>query len=418
MADYFPLISRAVAGLSPNTKEQREAIYARAREALTRQLTSLDPPIPEADLWRERNALEETVRRVEAEYTPKVVSTVRPELKPDVAIQTPKPAPKPAATPQRAQETKPVRPEPEDAPRPAPVIVDPTDTDTAAAQSAAVPPPQAVRRPKVIAPHGKRLTGMRATIVAIVLPALLALGTVAYVLRDDPAMFDRKVEAPTGVDAVTGQRKSEGRLDGTSAGVASGTNPTAPGSRSGTGSSAALPVASRAVFFEETATDPRGVQSDGQVIWRSEQIGGSPGQPADIAIRGSVSFPTANMSLEFVINRNKDTKLPASHMLELAFRPEGTRDGVQEIGPVEARDQEAQPGYQLRGAMVPIGTNLFLIGLDSSPAVAERNQQAMRDERFFAFQFRLTSGKVGALLLEKGPTGDRVFREAFDLWNR
>ena len=66
MADYFPLISRAVEGLNPNTREVREQLYARAREALTRQLTSLDPPIPDADLWRERNALEETIRRVEA----------------------------------------------------------------------------------------------------------------------------------------------------------------------------------------------------------------------------------------------------------------------------------------------------------------------------------------------------------------
>ena len=69
MADYFPLVSRAVASLDPNTRERREAIYARAREALDRQLLSLDPPIAVADLARERLALSDTIAKVEAQYT-------------------------------------------------------------------------------------------------------------------------------------------------------------------------------------------------------------------------------------------------------------------------------------------------------------------------------------------------------------
>ena len=35
MADYYPVISRAVAGLDPNTGEARRKVYERARAAIT-----------------------------------------------------------------------------------------------------------------------------------------------------------------------------------------------------------------------------------------------------------------------------------------------------------------------------------------------------------------------------------------------
>ena len=38
MADYYPLISRAVAGLEKNNGENRRALYERARAALLAQL--------------------------------------------------------------------------------------------------------------------------------------------------------------------------------------------------------------------------------------------------------------------------------------------------------------------------------------------------------------------------------------------
>ena len=67
MADYYPLIARAVAGLDNNTGENRRGLYERARTALVNQLRSVDPPLDEADITRERLALEEAIRRLETE---------------------------------------------------------------------------------------------------------------------------------------------------------------------------------------------------------------------------------------------------------------------------------------------------------------------------------------------------------------
>src|SRR6266852_3973580 len=67
MADYYPLISRAVAGLEKNTGENRRALYERARSALVAQLRGVEPALDESDITRERLALEEAIRKVEAE---------------------------------------------------------------------------------------------------------------------------------------------------------------------------------------------------------------------------------------------------------------------------------------------------------------------------------------------------------------
>ena len=67
MADYHPLIARAVAGLEKNTGENRRALYERARVALVAQLRGVVPALDESEITRERLALEEAIRKVEAE---------------------------------------------------------------------------------------------------------------------------------------------------------------------------------------------------------------------------------------------------------------------------------------------------------------------------------------------------------------
>lgn len=67
MANYYPLIAKAVAGLEKNTGETRRTLYERARGALVNQLRSVNPPLSESDITRERLALEEAIRKVEAE---------------------------------------------------------------------------------------------------------------------------------------------------------------------------------------------------------------------------------------------------------------------------------------------------------------------------------------------------------------
>src|SRR6478736_416013 len=80
MADYYPLVAKAVAGLEKNTGEGRRALYERARSALVAQLRGMnDPPLTEAEITRERLALEEAIRKVEAEAARRGRDAPKPE---------------------------------------------------------------------------------------------------------------------------------------------------------------------------------------------------------------------------------------------------------------------------------------------------------------------------------------------------
>jgi len=120
MADYYPLIARAIAGLDPSAPgESRRALYERARAALIAQLRSVQPPLSESEITRERLSLEEAVRKVESEAAQRSRDAARApagaqrpgdalrragarpgEVAPPSAV--PQPRPRPAAPPPTA----------------------------------------------------------------------------------------------------------------------------------------------------------------------------------------------------------------------------------------------------------------------------------------------------------------------------
>ena len=126
MADYHPLIARAVEGLENSTGEARRGLYERARAALVSQLRSIEPPLSEADITRERLALEDAIRKVEAESVRKARAE-RPAPPPRPAPLKPPVAPAAPLAPRRERlglSSMPSVPRPETAspapPRPEP----------------------------------------------------------------------------------------------------------------------------------------------------------------------------------------------------------------------------------------------------------------------------------------------------------
>src|SRR5579863_2121776 len=82
MTDYHPLIVRAVEGLDKSTGEARRALYERARTALVSQLRAVEPALSESEITKERLALEDAIRKVEAEAARKLRAEPRPAAPP------------------------------------------------------------------------------------------------------------------------------------------------------------------------------------------------------------------------------------------------------------------------------------------------------------------------------------------------
>ncbi|HUI21350.1 MAG TPA: hypothetical protein VLZ74_09935 [Methylocella sp.] len=143
MADYYPLLAKAVAGLPDSTAEARQAVYERARKALFGQLRALDPPVPEEAIDREAQALERAVAQLETE----IASSSMPEHGGPAAEATLAEPPPPAA-PLRANgaSSAPTPPKP---PGPEPrgfVGRSAKPTPGAAKPARPAPPPLKIRR--------------------------------------------------------------------------------------------------------------------------------------------------------------------------------------------------------------------------------------------------------------------------------
>ncbi|MBV6657474.1 MAG: hypothetical protein KI785_06860, partial [Devosiaceae bacterium] len=67
MADFDAILRKALASRPDASGEERRKIYERARQALIRQLTGFEPPLPPEDISRQRLALESAIRKVEAD---------------------------------------------------------------------------------------------------------------------------------------------------------------------------------------------------------------------------------------------------------------------------------------------------------------------------------------------------------------
>lgn len=404
MADFFPLISRAVAGLREQTPEARNAIYERARAALEGQLRALDPPLPDADIARQRLALDEAIARVETQAAE------------DAAYAA-----------ERAADQEPPAPvfESAPAPRPAPAPSAPPRPAAAPAESVQTGTP----RPRIAAPvpARDRSNRTRMFVVGGVLGAIIvAIATAAILTRDHrPARIDpdpeRQAAAPAG-----GDTKINDRIDGPAPTQQPGQNGTPPAQRSEQrvpevpgGPRNEVGVAQRAMFIEEaSASGQQPSIFTGRAIWRLDSVNDGQGSQVETAIRADVEFAEAGLTMVFVVRRNTDPTLPASHLVQLTFgRNEiGKERSVRDVGVPVFKQEETGAGTPLSGLVVPVTENIFLIGLANLSTEVTRNMDLLRTRAWVEIPMRFTNGRRAVINFEKGVSGDRTINEALNAW--
>jgi hypothetical protein len=473
MADYYPLISRAVSGLSDQSPEMRGAVFERARSALLQQLRSLDPPLSEDEIDQERDALDAAIATIEAEYSgaaeeapidepePYAVPATEPERRPteDTAYAQPdwqsarvQPHEEWGGSAQdgtsREQSWADSSSTQQDFPEPAYAQAPAGQQDDAVPESLpqgfrlpgqrqpsepaqrrqAVSDRSAERaRPRVdsVSPRVSTGGGIRAAIMALSLVVVIGgIASVAYWLssgESDTPTPPPVVEAPPVGDDGKIVERIGGEPPATSPGreaapVQQQASPiTPPVTAPSDGDT--LTVAQRAIFYEEDATNPQAEAraSAGSAVWYLDPPAAG---AVDPTIRSVVTFGDAAMTMTMTIRRNLDPTLPASHTIELFFVPAAdTGRNVRDIGLLQLKEEETVRGAPVAGLPVPVQDNFFLIGLSNIPSDIQRNTNLLTGRNWIDIPIRFATGQRAIVSFEKGVSGEQIMARAFQAWN-
>ena len=546
MADYYPLIARAIAGLDPSAPgESRRALYERARSALIAQLRSVEPPLSESEITRERLSLEEAVRKVESEAAQRARdatrsgggdaarsgaragdafrANTRPASRPGESAASPPapassglspssslapPRPRPSAPaprndrpspgpdeqraprpPRADQAPSPSRPPPvpmPDGPLPptrermgvarrgpdnnppqAPgmrgfrdIAADADDLGRAAAQAsrsarktyANVPSPspefdrlepsmdrgadpdapysydESVQEAERYAPSPSapraRVSQDRdrepkkrpRTAAAFPFKSAIAIGIVLILVGAGILMGKQVVSTVSAFFKPSTQQAVDNTPKDNSAPPPKPKIADRVGQPSSTDQVA--PVAQKVVLYDEDPSDPKGKQYVGTVVWRTEPIKGSTGQPADIAVRADIEIPDRKFKMTMSFRRNTDSSLPASHTAELTFilPQDFAGGGVSNVPGILMKSNEQARGTPLAGLAVKVTDGFFLVGLSNVDADRARNIQLLKERSWFDVPLVYTNQRRAIIAIEKGPPGERAFNDAFAAW--
>jgi hypothetical protein len=173
---------------------------------------------------------------------------------------------------------------------------------------------------------------------------------------------------------------------------------------------------SRALLYEEPLgqagnSEVQVAAVSGSVEWRLLDAG--EGRPT---IEGSLEIPSRQLKMRLTIGRNSDTSLPATHLIEIRFDgPKSTSGrGIGEVRGVAMKRAEPERGVPLSALATKIGDGLFRIALSATDV--STNVTLLGEGEWIDMPFVYDTGQRAILAFEKGPTGDRVFREALAAW--
>ncbi len=431
MPDYYPLLTRAISGLERKTREARLVVYDRARQALLKQLRGVTPPLAEAEITRERLALEEAIKRIDSEAAQKEEQAPRtspPPREPSRPPVTARPAvpPRPPMPSRDRAPGETAKPSAEATARPA--ATSPVDLDRAPAggarQGDAKPskpaePAAPAQGPRPFRPGAGRFLrdgerrALKAKLLAGGLVALLIVlaAGLGYIQRD-------RIFAFFGGGTAPGQA-TDGKVSDR---IAAGPQ-TTPGPGPAPGPGTVSPVGQRAVLYEENPTTGQQQQQVqtfvGTVVWRTETLSPGPGRPPDVGVRADIDVPDRRLSAVMTIRRNPDPNLPASHTIEIQFNaPNDPFGGVANMPGVRLKTSETAQGAPLAALVVRVTPGFFLVGLSAVDADREQNIQFLRERTWFDIPFVYNNGRRAVLAFEKGTPGERAINEALASWRQ
>jgi len=450
MPDYTSILRRSISALPDSGPEMRAAVYQRARAALARQLTAVDPPLSTREIEAQHQELEDAVARLEAEYAPE---------QPPAAAESPAPrveaAPAPTAPAKSgAYLEAPSQP----------------DQVLAAEPRAQIGSRDEYEEDEFDDEERPSRMPLVATLLLLVL-VIGGIGAYGYAQRDRVlamlGLADRTQEAPVNeapavpvvtsaapapaapAAAIADDTAPDKRLDR----LTNGENPPPveaplPGETAAVEAPAAIAppasevpaneippspeapaaelpdeeqtaalqdptqslVAQRAIYYFQGTDNAPGRVAQGSVTWAETTRDGMP------AVQATLRLAEQEITTTVSIYKNSDDTLPASHLVEVQFSGNLGPTPIQRVPALVLKQTEQARGQPLTGAAVPVTNELFWIALSDDPEQIAKNLQLLREGSWFDIPILFNDGTRALLTFEKGIPGDKVFETVMSSW--
>ena len=184
--------------------------------------------------------------------------------------------------------------------------------------------------------------------------------------------------------------------------------------------SATVPAAAqRAVLYEEETNDPQGKRYLASVVWHTVTVSPESGVAPEIAVQADLEVPERHINITWTLRRNTSQEASASHTMEIKFNlPADFPGGIANVPGILMKQSEQTRGTALTGVAVKVANDFFLIGLSATDLDRQRNIQLLKESSWIDIPIVYTDGRRSILAIEKGPSGDRAFADAFGAWEK
>jgi len=445
MPDYASILKRSVSALPDSSPEMREAVYQRARAALARQLTAVDPPLSTREIETQHQELEDAVVRIEAEFAPQEEPTdgIETLSRDDFLYSAPA-----MRSPEPSVEAEPAAPFSEDEPT-APRYEDESEEfeeeEDEERSSRVLVLVGVLFAALIVIGAGAYLYAERATVLGFLTPsgehASVAAVDTATSPEPAPAVPEKKPDrlvngsealppeapppdvgantavveppppapAPAPVAALEPPAAEAPAVapPATAAPLETGLGEDAAASQEPSGTSL---VEQRAIYYYQGSEGEAGQASQGTTTWAEITKDDRP------AIQATIHVPQPSVTVTVTIYKNYDATLPASHLVEVQFTGKLSESPIQRVPALVLKQTEQARGQPLAGAAVPVTNELFWIALSDDADEVVRNVQLLREGSWFDIPILFGDQTRALITFEKGVPGDKVFETVMASW--
>ncbi len=169
-------------------------------------------------------------------------------------------------------------------------------------------------------------------------------------------------------------------------------------------------VAQRAIYYFQGTEGQPGRAAEGTATWTQITRDNAP------AVQATLRLNDQDVVTTVTVYKNSDPNLPASHLVEVQFQGSLGASPVQRVPALVLKQTEQARGQPLTGAAVPVTPDLFWIALADDPAQSARNLQLLREGSWFDIPILFNDGTRALLTFEKGIPGDRIFETVLAAW--